>query len=207
MSDEEFGPETPKVVQIEDTSVRHPWERQDGESERAWQCFQAYRDSPVPRYINRNATYVNNVRVASGEISKWYFANKWEERCTAYDVLTDRVMEAQRRRFLEESAQERAGAQLAALSKLRTILSLELDKYLEAAMAGNAPGLIKPADLKGLMETEIKMTRLIKGETTEEVGVSTSEGIDQLDPTELMAWRERLKKKPATPKKSDEDPN
>lgn len=139
------------------------------------------------------AGFLGGVRVASGELSKWFTQHRWEERCVLYDVLTDRIIEAQRRRIIEQSADELAADQLASLNKLRRILSLELDKYLAAAEAGQGVGLIKPADLKGLLEVDVKLSRLIKGETTESIGVKESPGIKKMDADELMAWRERLK--------------
>lgn len=192
MATEDRGPDTPRVIQPEDASIRHPWERQDGEGERAFQCFKAYRDQSPPRQVHR-AGFLGGVRVASGELSKWFREHRWEERCLQYDVLTDRIIEAQRRRFLEQSVDDMAADQLASLNKLRRILSLELDKYMTAAESGQGVGLIKPADLKGLLEAEVKLTRLIKGETTEAVGVKESPGIKKMDAAELMAWRDRLK--------------
>src|SRR5581483_4415469 len=119
MSAEDHGPPTPRVLALEDTTVRHPWDRQVGEGDREWKCFQAYRDMN-PRQLSMSG-HVGGVRVATAELSRWYNTWHWEDRVNAYDTLTDRIVRQQRERFLPESVEDMSADQLATLSKLRKI--------------------------------------------------------------------------------------
>lgn len=196
MSDEANGPPTPRVVELsEDVAQRQTWERRGDEGEQEWAAFQAYRDMH-PRSLH-NCGFVGNVRVASATLSTWYRKFDWERRVNAYDVVLDRIAFAQRKKALERSADDWMAQKLGALETLDKILDLELGKYLESAASGNGVGLIKPADLKGLLETSVKMRRLLKGETTENIGVGDTD-ISDMPLEEVIAWRERLK---AMPKK------
>lgn len=192
------GDVTP-VVKAEEVDVPAPWERQRGEGEREWTCFKTYRDMN-PRNLH-NCGMVGQIRVASAELSAWYRKWSWDARVEAYDVLTDRIVQAQRKRQLEQSVDDINADNLAILGTLRKFLSLEAGKYLEASADGGSIGLIKPADLKGLIEAVIKMQRLIHGETTENVGVETD--LSDMPMDELRAWHERLKSKGDLPKKNE----
>lgn len=172
MSDD--APITPRVAQPEDTSVREPWERQRGEGETEWAAFKAYRDQMPPRALCRS-NFINSMRIPPADQSRWFREWKWDSRSEAFDVLTDRIIQNQRKKRLEESIDDITADQLHALAKLRRINELSLGHWLEAAEGASGPGLIKFSDLKGSMEAEIKLTRLVKGETTEKVDTSTGE--------------------------------
>lgn len=178
---------------VQDTSVRQPWERQEGEGEDEWTAFKGFRDMH-PRVIHR-AGFIGGVRVSSEKLSRWYRQWKWAERVEAYDVLTDRIVQAQRKKTIEESVADISADQLAYLGRLRRLIDLELGKFLEAAESGNGPGLIKPAELASLIDKEVKLTRIIKGESTENVDVRTD--LSGMDPAALMEWRARIKGLPS----------
>lgn len=190
---EEQPPNTPRMPEA--TSVapadRQPWERLPEEGEREWAAFKAYRDMEPPRDFQR-AGFLGGVRVAAAELHRWYRNHRWAERSAAYDVLTDRIVAEHRKKVLERSAEDITAEHLVTLQRLRRVLLLEVQKYVESAEASAAPGLIKPSDLKGLLEASVKLDRLIRGETTEEVGVQKTD-LSEMSIDEIRAWRERIK--------------
>lgn len=195
------APLTPRVQMPEDkpTAVREPWERQEGEGEREWTCFKAYRDMPVPRNLHRSG-YLGGVKISSAELSRWYNTWKWAERTEAYDVLTDRIIQTQRKKTIERHTDEATADQLAMLAKLDEVISREVEKLLTASTGQNGVGLIKTSDLKGLIEASIKMRRLLTDQTTEKIGTESTD-LSDLSVDDLVTLREELlKKKQGSPK-------
>lgn len=187
MSDE--APLTPRAPALQPvTEDRELWERLPGEPEDAWACFRAYREMDSPRRMHMSG-HLGGVKVATATLSKWYRVYRWEERTSAYDVLRDRIVAGQRKKILEQAAEEVTADHLAVLKDLRSFLALEVKKALENAQSTDAP-VMKPAELKGLIEVSVKMDRLARGETTEEVGVQGELASTDLD--EIRALRERF---------------
>lgn len=106
---------------------RLPWERQPGETTKAWQAFVLYRDSTETRTIqrvaemiaeaeNRNPVTVRNV------MSTWVRDNHWRERAEAYDLHVDQRLREARETELEalnrRQMQEGATLQTIAMRRL-----------------------------------------------------------------------------------------
>lgn len=62
----------------------NPWERQPGETDRAWLAFSAYRDLGPERTVSAAAATIGHRSV--GCCARWAAANDWAERVTAYDA-------------------------------------------------------------------------------------------------------------------------
>lgn len=174
--------------------VTDPWERQASETEEAWLAFRAYREMiPQERRIKHAATK------AIPTLSKWYRDHSWEERCKAYDAKFDKIDVEERERMYRRKAKEIAIDHMSMLSNARELVQRELTKLLETSRQSEMHGLIKPRELQGLFEMVIKLDRLVRGETTENVG--TTIDYSGLNPDELETLEKLLTK--AT-KKSDD---
>lgn len=71
---------------------RMPWEREEGESDPAWQAFRIYRDLGLVRSTAKVRDEVKkNLRL----IHRWSSAHHWRERVEAWDCEQDRVIRAE----------------------------------------------------------------------------------------------------------------
>lgn len=134
--------------------------------------------------------HLGSIAVASGELSGWFRKWHWDERVAAYDVLSDRIVADSRKKFLEQATEEVTAEQMVALQSLRRLVTNELRKFVEASVAQDGVGLMKMADLKGLIEASIKMDRLVRGEATEKTEATVD--LSGLSLDELRAWNERF---------------
>ncbi len=147
--------------------VPEPWERQPAETEEAWLAFRAYRDMPPEeRQIRRTAAK------AISTLSRWYRDHNWDERVKAHDAVMDKISVEERKKIYERSAREIAIDHMEILADLRDIAKTELALFADSMRQQSMPGSIKPRDLVRFVEVGIKMDRLVRGETTENVGTT-----------------------------------
>jgi hypothetical protein len=171
----------------EAVKVPEPWERQASESEEAWLAFKAYREMPPDeRLIKRAGVH----RMAT--LSKWYRDHNWEDRCKAYDAHFDALSVEERERVFRRASKELAIDHMVALADMRELMSREFAKYLEASRSTEMHGLIKPSDLIKMAEAVVKLDRLVRGETTE--NVKTEIDTSKLSLDELRQLEELLTK-------------
>lgn len=81
-----------------------PWERQRGESARAYDAFEHYRDYGPERTLKVTAAAKKK---AIRLIERWSSDHHWASRVLAYDQYTSKIKLAQRRRKIEK-AQDKA---------------------------------------------------------------------------------------------------
>lgn len=175
-----------------------PWERQASESDEAWLSFRAYRDMvPDERKIT------NAAAKSTATLSKWYRDHNWEERVRAHDAKFDKIRIEEREQIYRRKAREIAIDHMVMLSNARDLVARELNKFAEVSRETDAIGLVKVAELTKLFELVVKLDRLVRGETTENVG-STAIDYSALDPEELDKLNELLEKatKNADPEKA-----
>lgn len=159
------------------------WERQTGEPDDAWAAFQRYRDMAAPRNM-RYAAVVSQAKILS-----WANEWRWQERATAYDRHTDALRRAEREEMLRQDAQERTAKDIATLRGAEELLDNELKKMLAESHASEM-SLAKVSDLTKLLDKVITLRRLVHGESTENVSVSTEFDLSNLSIDELRKWRE-----------------
>jgi len=156
-----------------------PWERQPYDTEESWPEFVAYRDSPRPRkaYTYRPGRR-NPVQVA-----QWIEKHFWRERVAEYDRHLDGIMLAEREALLTQSAKEIAAQHMSILQDARQVLEQEFAKLLATVRSSNLE-VIKPRDLRALLESTVKLDRLIRGEATERV--EETQDLSHLSEEELI---------------------
>lgn len=122
----------------------HPWERQDGESPRAFEAFAAYLEMGADRSLRA----VGQKLVKSyALISRWSAAHRWVERAAAYD------------------AEIRRQAYTAASKKARKMLdrhictALELQSKAIEALDEITPEDLDPKALLSYIVTAAKLER------------------------------------------------
>lgn len=92
---------TPKGEEaVERTEKINPWERQPGESEKAYEAFCIYRDAGEKRSINM--VYQKCTKSVS-LLRRWSVRWRWVERAAAYDKDLERQRHKERRKQAAEA--------------------------------------------------------------------------------------------------------
>jgi len=142
----------------EDRAV--PWERQPGESVRAYAAFCVYRDLPAgERSLRRAAEIIvqtsSKPRRASSvqrQLSDWSARWRWVERAAAWDEEQDRLRRARQARAVQEMAERHARQAVAYQEKaLRRLMGME-------------PEELSPKEALMFFIEAAKLERLARGE-------------------------------------------
>jgi uncharacterized protein (DUF1778 family) len=175
------------------SNPRPLWERQPYDTNESWPFFKAYRD------LQGGARSLRRVRMSSGgmattlaELKGWYDAHNWKERVAAYDTHMDAILSEEKETLLKHAAKESTTEHLELLQDAAELAKRELEKLLQASRETAAHGLLKPAELVKLMETAIKLGRLVNDKPTEVVEERTN--LDNLTPEELLQLHALTKK-------------
>lgn len=161
-----------------------PWERQDGEPEDAYEAFRGYCWQTPPRRLVHSS-----VRHRTEQLVKFYNEWRWPERVTAWDRHTEKIRTEEREALLRQDEKERVAKMQAVLETSGELIGREMSKLLRDSLLTEASGLVRPSDLNKLMSTWITMSRLIHGESTENVSVADAR-LENLSPDELRTLRE-----------------
>jgi hypothetical protein len=135
-------------------SASVPWEKQTGESARAFGAFRAYRDLGPCRSLRAaaEAFYRRSSAAVLRQLKTWSAAFGWVERANAWDRHLDaearREQETARREMAQRHAQEARALQAKALERLRQLRPEEMG----------------PADVLRFFVEAAKLERLALGE-------------------------------------------
>lgn len=138
-----------------------PWERQPGESNKAYTAFCIYRDLPPTQRSLKEVTirfYEKDrakVRRASKMIEKWSVRWRWVERAEAWDQERDRRAREAEIEAVKKRRQEMVDA-----------LTLMLQKGV-AALKQTDPRWINPANQWRYVSEAVKLLLQIDGEATD----------------------------------------
>jgi|SRR5687768_3779741 len=103
---------------------KRAWERRDDESDPAWEAFRVYLMWGSRRTLDR---LCKNQGKSHQLISGWASKHEWRKRCMAFDSY---AVEAPTDGMVHALAESR-DKNLALIEKLRTLLSLRLDVFMD----------------------------------------------------------------------------
>lgn len=169
-----------------------PWDRQPGESAKAFEAFRTYVDLGSTRSLMKTGQRLAKNRTTIGEWSvKW----RWQERLAAWDTeLSHRALDAEADERREMARRHARLDQLAG------------NKIAQRLIGDEANG-IKPidvntmtwSDIRGLLEATQKLERLARGagETQVDINVIKREAVaiavrDGIDPEVAAAEFDRI---------------
>ena len=128
-----------------------PWERQQGESAKAFEAFAIYRDMPQRsiREVARQLGKSNTI------IARWSSNHEWQKRVAAWDGEQDRI--AREAQIQEIKKMRKRHADLA------TAMLVKASKALKKIPEDD----IKASDVSRMVETAAKLERISRGDVSE----------------------------------------
>lgn len=134
-------------------NTERAWERQDGESGKAYEAFLAYRDMGAARTLSGAARRLGKSRAL---IDRWRRQWNWEERARAYDKELDRA------------AYEEALKAVREMSRRHIDMARQMqDKALEA-LSSLEPDAIRPKDIVAMAHEGVKIERDSRAQIVED---------------------------------------
>lgn len=124
-------------------------------------------------------------------VAQWYAAHFWPERVAHYDAHLYDLRQASIEEAHAQTAKDIAAKQLLLVHRAQQFVADQLEKTIAFAEESIAPHL-KPRELIRLAEQAIKLSRLIRGETTENVGIEEESDLSHLSDAELEACIRKL---------------
>lgn len=131
-----------------------PWERQKGETSRAYEAFTVYRDMGPDRSQSKVCKKLSKNRATIGDWSTKY---EWVKRATAWDAEQDRI--ARQSQIDEIKKMRKRHADLA------TAMLVKAAKALQRIPEDE----VKASDVSRLVETASKLERISRGDAGEVV--------------------------------------
>lgn len=141
-------------MNLSSTNDRLPWERQKNESRQAFEAFTAYRDLGATR---SHVKVAEKLGKSTTIISRWSRKWNWVERVNAWDDELDRISRQEQAEKRKEMAKRHANEAMMFQQKL-----------IERMQTLN-PNELSPSDMARWFEIAVKVERLSRGETTENI--------------------------------------
>lgn len=129
-----------------------PWERQEGETPRAYEAFCAYRDMGPNRSINKTAQQLTKNRTT---IAEWSTKYEWVKRVAAWDAEQDRIARQEQAEEIRKMRRRHSDVATAMIVKAARALNRMKEED------------IKPSDISRFIEVASKLERLSRGDTSE----------------------------------------
>lgn len=137
-----------------------PWERQDGESDKAFEAFCTYRDMGSERTLQKVSQELNKSKTL---MSRWSSENNWVERIQAWEDEQDRILRQEQIKDIKKMRQRHADLAMQMLEK-----ALEGVQYLD-------PEELGAAGISRLVEVASKLEQKSRGDTTDAVEMREAE--------------------------------
>lgn len=154
-----------------------PWERQKGESEKAFEAFSAYRDMGVERSIRAVSQKLSKSKTL---IDRWSRDKNWVERARAYD------------NDLEREARAKAIKDRQNMTARHIGIAMQLQKKALEALKGLSVDDMSPKDVKEYIKMATDLERLNRT-FEEESSRGRDDGSAQLADTIIAAYQKRKK--------------
>lgn len=122
-----------------------PWERQQGESEKAYEAFSAYRDMGQDRTIT---AVVKRLEKSRSLIDRWKDRWNWPDRVRAYD------------NELEKEARAKAVKDRKAMTERHIGIAMQVQKKALEALASLSVEDMSPRDVKEYIKMATELERL-----------------------------------------------
>ena len=133
-----------------------PWERQPGESAKAFEAFVLYRDMGKERSVRKVAHLLDKSRTLIG---RWSSEKDWPVRASAWDTEQDRIT---REKQVQEIAKMRSRH-----TKLAESMLLKAAKALQKL----DPEDMNSNNITRMVDVATQLERLSRGDTTDSIEI------------------------------------
>lgn len=134
------------------TNTPDAWERQPGETTRAYEAFTLYRDMGADRALRKVVQALNKNLTT---IAEWSTKYEWVKRAAEWDAEQDRI--ARNAQIEEIKKMRKRHAEVANSMIIKAARALNRMKEED----------IRPADISRFIEVASKLERLSRGDTSE----------------------------------------
>lgn len=145
-----------------------PWERQAGESVKAFEAFAIYRDMGVERSLRKVAQRLNK---SVTQIAEWSSNKNWVERVAAWDAEQDRIARQEQIKAIKAMRNRHAGMAKAMIVKAGRALQKIPDEE------------IKASDISRMIEVASKLERISRGDVGDVI--EERNGGDAVSPVQI----------------------
>lgn len=130
------------------------WERQPGESSKAYAAFCVYRDLGPERSLEKARKNLGKTRVRRC-LEEWSAKYNWVVRAQAYDDYIERKKREEKERAILEMAERHAK------------IAVAFQQKVVERLRGLDPDQLSPSDLAKWLDVATKLERMSRGEPTE----------------------------------------
>lgn len=149
--------------------MTEPWERQQGESAKAFAKFAIYRDMGPGRSLEKVGKASG---VSAARMEQLSVRHHWVARAEAWDDEGDRIKRAAHTREIAEMSERHARMAVSVLNKV--VSRLIGDKANNVLPID--PASLNARDLATLLDIGVKVERLSRGEHSDSLVVATKPG-------------------------------
>ena len=138
------------------TNTPKPWDRQQGETSKAYEAFCIYRDMGIQRSLGKVAEVLQKSETLMG---RWSGANKWVKRAAAWDDEQERIE--------REAAQKEQAKAIREMRKRHSDLAQAMLIKSARALARIPDDEIKAGDVSRMVDIASKLERISRGDVGE----------------------------------------
>lgn len=165
-------------------NVDQPWQRQPFDGDTEWAAFRVWLTAPIPRQPSWLARMQG---LPLYEINMWRAKYHWDARAAAFDNYAHQHFQDTVIEVLTGHGEDYANRHAKLIEQATDLLSNELRKFLEASQSTEMT-TISPSELIKLLDSTVKLDRLVKGEHTEHVKQDVD--LTGLSPDDLIRLKE-----------------
>ena len=148
---------------------KKPWDRQDGETNRAYNAFLTYRNMGPIRSLPRAAEIfyrLDKVSKTSAKLKqfwRWSSANSWVARCEAWDAEQNSAWQLEQRESIKQMNKRQAtyGETMAKVGMSNVLVLSGIEEKGKASFSLE--------ESRRLLETGTRVERVARGEVTEAI--------------------------------------
>ncbi len=135
-----------------------PWDRQEGETPRAYEAFCKYRDMGTDRAIRAVARELGK---SATLMARWSSNNNWVDRVAAWDAEQDRIM--------RELARKEEAKAIRDMRKRHADLANAMLVKAAKALKAIPDDEVKAGDISRMVDVASKLERISRGDVGEVV--------------------------------------
>ena len=145
-----------------------PWERQEGETPKAFEAFSIYRDMGIDRSLRKVVQQLNKNLTT---IAEWSSKYEWVDRVAAWDAEQDRIARLEQIKDIKKMRKRHAS--IAGQMLLKAAEALQIIP----------PDEVKASDVSRLVDVASKLERLSRGDVGDVI--EERDGGEAINPVQI----------------------